>query len=118
MIKYALITNNKTKECSVGLGTDEEFYKSMGMTKKDVEQAYNGQWYIKGYAPEPPPPTHDEVDRMRIQYRKIHIDDRTLARSRKMANGTWTDADEEAYIELDTEVTAYIEEHFPYPEET
>lgn len=64
---------------------------------------------------EPLPPTYEEVDQMRIEYRKEHIDDKTIARIRKTANGTWTDEDEQAYLELDTEVTAYIEEHFPYP---
>ena len=64
-----------------------------------------------------PPPTYEEVDQMRIEYRKEHIDDKTIARMRKTANGTWTDEDEQAYLELDAEVTAYIEEHFPYPEQ-
>ena len=68
-----------------------------------------------GYAPEKPAPTMEEVDRERIQYRKERIDDRTLARQRKQANGTWTEEDEQDYLELDAEVTAYIEEHFPYP---
>ena len=36
-------------------------------------------------------------------------------RSRKMANGSWTDKDEEAYLILDAEVTAWIEENLPYP---
>ena len=38
----------------VGIGTDVEFYKSIGMTEMEVEQAYNGVWYLKGYAPEKP----------------------------------------------------------------
>lgn len=38
-------------------------------------------------------------------------------RSRKMANGSWTDEDEQAYLALDTEVTAWIEENLPYPED-
>ena len=66
---------------------------------------------------ETPPPTYEEVDQMRIEYRKEHIDDKTIARMRKTANGTWTDEDEQAYLELDAEVTAYIEEHFPYLEQ-
>ena len=117
MIKYAKILDEKTKECQVGLGTDIEFYESIGMSEMDVEDAHNGKWYLAGYVPEPPKPTYEEVDQMRIQYRKTHIDDRTLARSRKMANGTWTEEDEQAYIALDEEVTAYIEGHFPYPTE-
>ena len=58
--KYAKITNEETKACSVGIGTDEEFYKSIGMTEMEVEQAYNGQWYLKGYAPAEPEPTIEE----------------------------------------------------------
>lgn len=44
----------------VGTGTDVEFYKSIGMTEMEVEQAYNGQWYLKGYAPAKPEPTIKE----------------------------------------------------------
>lgn len=51
---YAKIINEKTKEVSVGIGTNAKFYKSIGMTEMDVEQAYNGQWYVKGYAPAEP----------------------------------------------------------------
>ena len=54
MIKFAKIENEETKEVSVGVGTNTEFYKSIGMTEMDVEQAYNGQWYVKGYAPAEP----------------------------------------------------------------
>ena len=58
--KYAIITNQETKTVDVGLGTDEQFYKSIGMTEMDVEQAYNGAWYLKGYAPQRPEPTPQE----------------------------------------------------------
>lgn len=51
---YAKIINEETKEVSVGVGTNTKFYKSIGMTEMDVEQAYNGQWYVKGYAPAEP----------------------------------------------------------------
>ena len=115
MKKYAKIENEETKICSVGLGTNEAFYKSIGMTEMNVEQAYNGNWYIEGYAPEKPAPTHDDVSKMREEYRKKHIDSQTAMRSRKMANQTWTSDDERAYLDLDAEVTAYIEQHFPYP---
>lgn len=54
MIKYAQILNEETKLCAVGTGTDVEYYKSIGMTEMDVEQAYDGAWYLKGYAPQPP----------------------------------------------------------------
>lgn len=49
---YAMITDEKTKTVSVGIGTDTKFYESIGMTDMEVEQAYDGNWYVKGYAPD------------------------------------------------------------------
>ena len=44
--------DSETKKClEVGTGTDTEFYKSIGMTDKEVEKAYDGSYYLKGYAP-------------------------------------------------------------------
>ena len=60
MLKFAKITNEKTKACQVGLGTNEKFYRAIGMTEMEVEQTYNGQWYLKGYAPAKPEPTLEE----------------------------------------------------------
>ena len=51
MAIYAQIINKETKACNVGLGTDTEFYKSIGMEEMEVEQSYDGNWYVKGYAP-------------------------------------------------------------------
>lgn len=110
MKKYAKIINEQTKEVSVALGSTPP----VGYVKMDVEQAWNCNWYVEGYAPEKPTPTHEETSEMRKQYRRDHIDDKTAERSRKMANGSWTAEDEQEYLDLDEEVTAYIEEHFPY----
>ena len=54
MKKYAQIIDNTTKQVNVGTGTNTTFYKSIGMTEMEVEQAYNGQWYLQGYAPTQP----------------------------------------------------------------
>lgn len=51
---YAKVINEETKQVSVGIGTDTEFYRSIGMTEQEVEQSWDGQWYLKGYAPEKP----------------------------------------------------------------
>lgn len=59
-IKYAKVVNEETKICEVGSGTNEAFYKSIGMTKQDVELAYDGNWYLFGYAPAKPAPTIEE----------------------------------------------------------
>ena len=46
MYKYAKITDSKTGLCDVGLGSNEKFYKSLGMSKMDVAQGFDGQWYL------------------------------------------------------------------------
>lgn len=70
MIKYAKIINEETKECEVGLGTNSAFYQSIGMTEQDVEQSYNGSWYIKGYAPEKP---QSEINQERINELQAYL---------------------------------------------
>lgn len=54
MKKYAKIINENTKECAVGVGSNFSYYAQKGMTEIDVEQAYDGRWYINGYAPSQP----------------------------------------------------------------
>ena len=54
MIKYAKIINEETKEVQIGSGTNSTFYQSIGMTEMDVEQAYDGNWYLTGFAPQKP----------------------------------------------------------------
>lgn len=51
MKKYAQITDENTKAVSIGTGTNTAFYESIGMTLMDVEQGYDGQWYVAGCAP-------------------------------------------------------------------
>ena len=60
MLKYAKIINEETKQVSVGLGSKTEFYEAIGMTPMDVEEAYNGNWYLKGNTPQKPEPTYVE----------------------------------------------------------
>ena len=69
MKKYARIVNEETKACEVGLGTNTAFYQSIGMSEMEVEQAYDGQWYLKGYAPEKPTEQKEaEIRAVRNQY--------------------------------------------------
>jgi len=56
MLKYAKILNNETKEVSIALGTNyPDDYAQM-----DVEQAYTGNWYLAGFAPQKPQETYKE----------------------------------------------------------
>ena len=69
MLKFAKIENEETKVCQVGLGTNTEFYQSIGMTEQDVEQAWDGAWYLSGYAPDKPQEVKEqEVRAVRNQY--------------------------------------------------
>lgn len=54
MIKWAKVVNEETKQCEVGIGTNEKFYRSIGMQELDVEQSYKGGWYLVGHAPQKP----------------------------------------------------------------
>lgn len=51
------IIDKKTKKVNVGLGTNQDFYESIDMIKcndDEVEQGYDGAYYLKGYAPQKP----------------------------------------------------------------
>ena len=52
MIKYAKIINQETGLCEVGLGTNTEFYKSIGMIELDVQQSdIDNNWYLAEKCP-------------------------------------------------------------------
>ena len=52
MIKYAKIINQETGLCEVGLGTNKEFYQSIGMTQLDVKQSdIDNAWYLADKCP-------------------------------------------------------------------
>ncbi len=61
MKRYAKIIDKTTKEVQLGVGVNDEFYIAIGMTLMDVECAYNGNWYVEGYAPVEPEPTEEEL---------------------------------------------------------
>lgn len=52
MIKYAKVINEETGLCEVGIGTNAEFYKSIGMIQLDVQQSdIDGAWYLTEKCP-------------------------------------------------------------------
>ena len=52
MIKYAKIINKETGLCEVGLGTNNQFYQSIGMTQLDVAQSdLDNNWYLAEKCP-------------------------------------------------------------------
>ena len=52
MYKYVKFDENSGLCTEVGTGTNTEFYKSIGMARKDVEQSeVDGQWYLTAKCP-------------------------------------------------------------------
>ena len=72
--KYAKIINEETKEVQVGVGCPDAYYVEIGMRPMEVELAYNGRWYVAGYAPEMPEPTVDEKKASVRSVRDSYID--------------------------------------------
>lgn len=72
MKKWGRITNETTGACMVGTGSDEEFYRSIGFELLDVEQAYNGAWYLTGCAPLKP--TDEEQRQARANAYRDEVD--------------------------------------------
>ena len=60
MKKYAKIYNEESKSVLVGLGTNSKYYESIGMVEMEVEEAYDGNWYVAGYAPQKPQELTDQ----------------------------------------------------------
>lgn len=117
MKAYAIIINDKTKQCDIGTGTNIAYYKSIGMTEMDVEQAYDGQWYLVGYAPEPPAPTHDEQSEKRALAYQNEVDPIT-AHIQRLRDKEQTEEVIAEIAELIAERDAKVEEikaRFPYP---
>ncbi len=65
MKKYAKINNSETKSCDVALGIKhpDDFIEM------DVEQAYDGSWYLVGYAPQKPEETY--IEKRQAEYPTI-----------------------------------------------
>ena len=119
MKMYAKIINEETKQCSVGDGNNFGFYQSIGMTEQDVEQAWDGAWYLLGFAPTKPEPTKEEQQKARENAYKAKVDPITCHINRLK--------DQEQTPEVIAEIAALVEERkakveeikqrFPYPVE-
>lgn len=67
MILYAKIENEETGLCTVGTGTNNAFYRSMGMQPLEVQQSdVDGFWYLKDKCPMKTDEEKAEEERARI----------------------------------------------------
>lgn len=116
---YAKIINEETKQVSIGTGDDIDFYKSVGMSEMDVEQAYDGNWYVKGYEPEKPVPTKEEQSEKRASAYQLEVDPITC-HIQRLQDEEQTPEIEQEIADLKQERSDKVEEikeRYPYPVE-
>lgn len=77
MIEWAKIINEETKQVQLGAGQSPEYYASIGMTEMEVEQGWDGNWYLLGYAPIKPEPT--------IKDKILELEEKITARNLRSA---------------------------------
>ena len=115
MLKYAKVVDLKTKCCNVvSSGTPPT-----GYTEMDVELAYNGNWYVAGYAPEEPAPTEEEQRQKREQAYTLEVDPITCHINR-LSDEEQTPEIEQEIADLKEERSEKVEEikeRYPYPVE-
>lgn len=119
MKKYAKIENEETKQVSVGLGTNTKFYQSIGMTEMNVEQDYRGNWYVEGYAPIAPTPTHEDQRLKRAAAYQVEVDPITCHILRLQDDVITPEVEQEITdLKIErAEVVEQIKARYPYPEE-
>ena len=67
MIKYAKITNEELGTVEVGLGSNADFYKSIGMVELDVQQSdVDSNWYLTEKCPMKSDEQKEQEERERI----------------------------------------------------
>lgn len=115
MLRYAEIVNEETKLCNVGVGTNVDYYKSIGFTEMEVEQGYDGNWYVKGYAPQESIEEKNEaIKQARASQYATLIDPLHAEKQRKVVLGTWTEEMEAEYVAKVKELTEQIQTENPY----
>lgn len=118
-LRYAKIIDETTHEVQVGVGCPDEYYIEIGMTKMEVEYAYNNRWYEAGYAPVEPtplPPTNEEQRRKRSNAYLQEVDPLHAQKIRHTILGDWTEEDEVNYIAEVKRLSEDINNRYPYME--
>ena len=120
--QYAKIINDQTKELQIGIGCDVAYYLEIGMEYMETELAYDGKWYLKGYAPQEPTPapkTKEEVQQIRAALYQSEVDPIT-AHIQRLRDERQTEPTirqiNELLVERENKVIQIRTEN-PYPEE-
>lgn len=80
MIKFAQVINEETGLCSIGTGTNIDFYKSIGMTELDVQQSdVDNNWYLVDKCPMKTDEQKEQEEKKRVAMLKMTPRDFLLA---------------------------------------
>ena len=80
----------------------------------DVEKAWDGTLWERGFAPEKPAPTREEISSLREQAYIKEVDVLHARKRRKTSLGTWTEEDEANYIAEVKRRSEDIANRYPY----
>lgn len=89
MIKYAKVINQETGLCEVGIGTNADYYKTIGMSELDVSiSEKDNQWYLSVLCPHYTPEEKEEMEKERIG--NLQITKRVFALALQQIGITYT----------------------------
>lgn len=115
------IIDQETKLVELGYEEYKEYYLSKGFTyigKDKLEQAYTGEYYLAGHAPQPVAPTIEEQNEVIRQTRSSLyaslIDPLNNEKLRKEVLGEWAPELEAEYQAKVIELSNQIREQNPY----
>lgn len=85
----------------------------------EIELAYDGCFYLKGFAPiQPTDEYNEQQSQNRNQAYIKQTDPLTLRKMRKLAINKWTEEDEAQYMAEIQRISQEIDKEFPYKEPT
>ena len=109
----AKIINEETKEVQIwnylSHKKPDETYQM-----REVEYAYNGKPYLKGYAPKTPLPTDEEIRILRANLYKSEVDPLMAEYQRKKEFNSFDEGEEEELLEKIENAVKKIKEENPY----
>ena len=117
MKKYVKdIIDNKCK--LIYNGENINYALEKGYIEMEVEQAYDGNWYLAGYAPVQPISEQNEAIRAtREPLYSTQIDPLHARKARKVILNDWSEADEAEYVAEVARISKEIEDENPYMDE-
>ena len=78
-MKFFENISKKLVSVVVSENPDIPYFESRGFTLQEVEEAYDGSWYLEGYAPvKPVEEMQAEVRAVRNQYLETYVDPKQL----------------------------------------